>query len=134
MKVHGQKSAEFVQIKCRSWTSLSFVRRLEVRLFQTMHTNFTLTLYSVGKKFIVESVEKSDLEKGILTSSWFPVIVHSSVSEDLRDAFSQSYFSAFILALERGGWDASNEWNELLPKFCFTYAEEFLSNVWKHGP
>ncbi|KAM0148892.1 hypothetical protein ACHAPG_009754 [Botrytis cinerea] len=87
-----------------------------------------------GKKFIVESVEKSDLEKGILTSSWFPVIVHSSVSEDLRDAFSQSYFSAFILALERGGWDASNEWNELLPKFCFTYAEEFLSNVWKHGP
>ncbi|KAF7920984.1 hypothetical protein BELL_0124g00210 [Botrytis elliptica] len=86
-----------------------------------------------GQKFVVESIEKGDLEEGKFTSSWFPVIVHSSVSEDQKDAFSQSYFSAFILALERGGWDASNEWNELLPDFRFTSAEEFLSNIWKHG-
>ncbi|TGO32147.1 hypothetical protein BHYA_0346g00020 [Botrytis hyacinthi] len=85
-----------------------------------------------GQKFVVESIEKSDLEEGRFTSSWFPVIVHPSVPEDQKDAFSQSYFSASILAIERGGWDASNEWNELLPDFRFTSAEEFLSNIWKH--
>ncbi|KAF7881486.1 hypothetical protein EAF00_011855 [Botryotinia globosa] len=55
--------------------------------------------------------------KGRFTSSWFPVIVHPSVPEDQKDAFSQSYFSESILAIERGGWDASKEWNELLPDF-----------------
>lgn len=132
MKAHGQKSAESVPIKCGSWTSLGYVRKLEVRLMQTMGTNFTLTLSYVGQKFVVESVEKSDLEDGRFTSSWFPVIVHPSVPEDQKDAFSQRYFSASILAIERGGWDASKEWNELLPDFRFTSAEEFLSNIWKH--
>ncbi|THV44292.1 hypothetical protein BGAL_0679g00030 [Botrytis galanthina] len=85
-----------------------------------------------GQEFVVESVEKSDLEEGRFTSSWFPVIVHPSVPEDQKDAFSQRYFAASILAIERGGWDASKEWNELLPDFRFTSAEEFLSNIWKH--
>ncbi|KAK6603050.1 NmrA-like family protein [Botrytis cinerea] len=124
-------------VRANQMPVLDFIKLCE-KIRGSSISNYAYELYINAifcrKKFIVESVEKSDLEKGILTSSWFPVIVHSSVSEDLRDAFSQSYFSAFILALERGGWNASNEWNELLPKFCFTYAEEFLSNVWKHGP
>ncbi|TGO27213.1 hypothetical protein BPAE_0045g00100 [Botrytis paeoniae] len=113
-----------------AWPEVSGVRANQVSVLDFIG----LCEKTRGQSFIVESVQKSDLEKGMFTSSRFSVIAHPAVPEDHRDAFSQSYFSAFILALERGGWDASNEWNELLPNFRFTCAEEFLSDVWKHGP
>ncbi|KAF7871775.1 hypothetical protein EAF04_003882 [Stromatinia cepivora] len=79
--------------------------------------------------FVVESAEMRDLELGRFTSSWFPIIDYPAVPEDQRNAFSQRYFAAFILAFERGGWDASNEWSELLLDFQFTGTEEFLSRI-----
>ncbi|KAF7952683.1 hypothetical protein EAE96_005914 [Botrytis aclada] len=45
-----------------------------------------------GKEFVVESVEKSDLEEGRLTSSWFPVIVHLRFQKIEQMLFRRAIF------------------------------------------
>lgn len=69
-----------------------------------------------------------------ITASWLPLIDHPAIPQEQRTAFSQSYFANFILAFEKGAWDASDEWNQRLPDMKFTGAEEFLRKVWEGKP
>ncbi|ESZ93434.1 hypothetical protein SBOR_6176 [Sclerotinia borealis F-4128] len=110
------------------WPEISGIRGNQISILEFI----SLCEKIRGKRFVIESVERADLEEGRFTSSWFPVINHPVIPDDQKSAFSQSYFATFILAMERGGWDASNEWNEFLPEFRFTGAEEFLSKIWKN--
>lgn len=39
-----------------------------------------------------------------------------------------------LLSSSKGAWDSSDEFNQILPEYEFTRAEDFLSKVWEGKP
>ncbi|KAH6975167.1 hypothetical protein BKA56DRAFT_490115 [Ilyonectria sp. MPI-CAGE-AT-0026] len=95
-------------------------------------------LIRLGEKlrgdFTVDKLALEDLEAGELKSSWYPLIDHHGVPEDLRDQMSKGATIEFVRAGAMGTWSVSDEWNRLLPDYRFTSAEEYLTNVWEGKP
>ncbi|KAG9231482.1 nmrA-like family protein-like protein [Amylocarpus encephaloides] len=102
-----------------------------------------------GASFDVVSVTKADLEAGNLTTSWIPTFTHPNVNADElqptspipgqsppdpQDAFSRLVVRGSLLAIHRGVWDVSDEWNRLLPDLKRTSIEDFLDSTWKGKP
>lgn len=84
--------------------------------------------------FTVDKLALEDLEAGELKSSWYPLIDHHSVPEDLRHQMSKGATIEFVRAGAMGTWSVSDEWNRLLPGYRFTSAEEYLTKVWEGKP
>ncbi|KAH6665707.1 nmrA-like family protein-like protein [Halenospora varia] len=98
-----------------------------------------------GKPWTVTHIPHADLESGILKTDWIPTFTHPNVPladlassstipgeapPDPQDAFSRLVVIGSMLAIHRGVWDVSNEWNQLLPEVKMTGVEEFVRGVW----
>jgi hypothetical protein len=87
-----------------------------------------------GGEWDVEYVKSSDVEKGVLDTSWVPEFDHPVIPVDSREEFSRSFVIDFFNAMKRGAWDVSGEWNERFPEYRFVGLEEYLSKAWKGRP
>jgi hypothetical protein len=58
----------------------------------------------------------------------------TAAGENPREAISKHILSGSLLAISRGAWDVSDEWNQLLPEVKFTGIEEFLRPRWIGKP
>ncbi|KAK7190888.1 hypothetical protein DPSP01_007850 [Paraphaeosphaeria sporulosa] len=93
-------------------------------------------LLALGKKlrggdWSVEHVRGEDIENGILTTSWIPIMSHPVIPQDDREAFSKEFVIMFFKGILRGAWDVSKEWNEKFPEYKFTGLEEYLGRAWE---
>lgn len=84
--------------------------------------------------FDVERVSAQDLEDGKLATSWGLEAVHQAVSGDEAAAMLKAVSIGILLSSTKGAWDVSAAWNELLPDYRFTSAEDFLTKVWQGKP
>jgi hypothetical protein len=95
-----------------------------------------------GKLFVVDRLLKEDIERGEMKTSWLPSFSNpnsldfapTAAGEIPREAISKHILSGSLLAISRGAWDVSNEWNQLLPEMKFTGIEEFLRPHWIGKP
>lgn len=84
-----------------------------------------------GEKFVVDNVNIEDLKLGKLTSSWRPMLRHPSFSpEEVRHA-SEQFSIQSLLAIAKGGWEMSDEWNIALPDLQFADLAEVLQASWQ---
>ncbi|KAL4733396.1 hypothetical protein BDV11DRAFT_200198 [Aspergillus similis] len=95
-------------------------------------------LIQLGEKirgpFRVEKVSSKDLSAGELKASWYPVISHPSIPTDRSDEMSKMITTCFLRGVAEGGWHSSHEWNDRLPNYPFTSAEEYLISLWTGKP
>jgi hypothetical protein len=87
-----------------------------------------------GKPFSIEKVKVEDLEAGNLKTSWVPAFSHPSVPKEQWEGYAKAVMIGSLLAMERGAWDVSDEWNKLLPELKLTSIEDFLTGVWNGKP
>ncbi|CAG9936343.1 unnamed protein product [Clonostachys rosea f. rosea IK726] len=87
-----------------------------------------------GEPFSIDKVSIKDLEAGDLKTSWNLEAVHKAVSDEQASSLLKAVSIGILLSSIKGAWDISNEWNELLPDFKFTQAEDFLGTVWEGKP
>ncbi|ETS76627.1 hypothetical protein PFICI_12014 [Pestalotiopsis fici W106-1] len=79
-----------------------------------------------GKKFQVDLLETKDLQAGVLKTDNFSRITLPGVPEEQGEAWSRMATIGLLQSIERGCWDISDEWNQLLPDLKFVKAEELL--------
>ncbi|KIM98295.1 hypothetical protein OIDMADRAFT_56667 [Oidiodendron maius Zn] len=98
-----------------------------------------------GKPFVVDRLSGADVEAGELKSTWIPDFSRPKRSlEEIAqvpaaaglsaDFLARMVVSESLLAISRGAWDVSDEWNQLLPQLKLAGIEEFLRNVWEGKP
>ncbi|CAI6099273.1 unnamed protein product [Clonostachys chloroleuca] len=85
----------------------------------------------LGEPFSIDKVSIKDLEAGDLKTSWNLEAVHKAVSDEQASSLLKAVSIGILLSSTKGAWDISNEWNELLPDFKFTQADDFLGAVWE---
>jgi hypothetical protein len=84
--------------------------------------------------FAIEKLKAQDLESGTWTTSWQPKLDHPSIPPDQVDIFSRIILAGVLLAISADAYNVSDEWNQLLPGYKFTQAEDFLAGVWRGKP
>ncbi|MCJ1306874.1 hypothetical protein MMC25_000518 [Agyrium rufum] len=87
-----------------------------------------------GKPFAVERLKASELEANTFQASWIPKLDHPSIPAELVDMFSRVIVAGILLSFHAEAWHVSDEWNQLLPDYKFTQAEEFLTEHWRGKP
>jgi hypothetical protein len=78
-----------------------------------------------------------DLEAGKLETSWRLGKRHPSFTDDRVNKLEEMLKTVMIgtlLSSAKGAWDVSNAFNELLPDYKFSRAEDFLAGVWEGKP
>lgn len=102
------------------------VRGKSIKVFGISNANL-----NKGEKFVVDNVNIEDLKLGKLTSSWRPMLRHPSFSpEEVRHA-SEQFSIQSLLAIAKGGWEMSDEWNIALPDLQFADLAEVLQASWQ---
>lgn len=79
----------------------------------------------------VERLRLEDVTRGELKASWVPLVEHEAVPEEQREAGSKYVTLEYVRSIAAGAWSVEDDWNQLLPEFKFTGAEEYLEGVWK---
>ncbi|KAH6869767.1 hypothetical protein B0T10DRAFT_593266 [Thelonectria olida] len=92
-------------------------------------------LIALGEKirgpFEVEELKNEDLEARAVKPSWIPKFSHPNVPLEEQDTFAVPLLSGFLLSISAGAWKVTDDaWNERLPDYKFTQAEEFLTGAW----
>ncbi|KAJ5748290.1 uncharacterized protein N7511_009986 [Penicillium nucicola] len=87
-----------------------------------------------GLPFLVERVKAEELKDGTWQTSWVPIVDHPSIPPDQLDVFSRIGVAGILLAFSAKAFVVSDEWNQLLPDYKFTQAEEFLASEWSGKP
>ncbi|KAI8931828.1 hypothetical protein NX059_011465 [Plenodomus lindquistii] len=98
---------------------------------QTTLSAFLSLGESIRGPFKIERLSPEDVAKGVIKSSWYPVIEHSGIPDEYRETMSKAVLGEYIRSLAAGGWSVGNEWNKMLPQVTLTSAEEYLNGVWK---
>ncbi|UPK97495.1 hypothetical protein LCI18_008430 [Fusarium solani-melongenae] len=70
----------------------------------------------------------------VVKSDWKLKIEHPAVGQENAEAWGEMVSRCMLLALQAGEVDCSDEWNQLLPDYQFTRAEEFLAKWWDGKP
>ncbi|PYH88407.1 NAD(P)-binding protein [Aspergillus ellipticus CBS 707.79] len=83
-----------------------------------------------GGRFAVETIKAGQARLGRLTASWYPVMGHSTIPEEVRAASAKIFTAKTVASIYQGTWRVSDEWNRLLPEYRFTGVEEFLRKWW----
>ncbi|KAI2615531.1 NAD(P)-binding protein [Hypoxylon sp. NC1633] len=85
---------------------------------------------SIGKPFTINWLNKSDLEAEKRTTEHMQGFdLHNSSPEQLG-AFLQWATRGILLAVTRGVYDVTDEWNKILPDYEFTQVEDFVKKLW----
>ncbi|KAK4040021.1 hypothetical protein C8A01DRAFT_35988 [Parachaetomium inaequale] len=85
-----------------------------------------------GGTFKVERLQADDLNSGVVKSSWIPRPDHPSFTPEQIEALAERLTAGILLGISVGAASVSDEWNQLLPDYKFTKAEDFLAEAW-HG-
>ncbi|KAL6354237.1 hypothetical protein LRP88_12571 [Fusarium phalaenopsidis] len=84
-----------------------------------------------GEPFTIEWLKMEDLAAGELKTDNYPRIDLPSTPKDQVEAFSKMAVMGVLIAMTRGVWTVSDEWNKIFPDYKFTGVEELLKEVWK---
>ncbi|KAI9896771.1 hypothetical protein N3K66_007793 [Trichothecium roseum] len=86
---------------------------------------------SIGKPFEVEWLKLQDLEAELQAPqpADADLDIHNSSPEKL-DAFLKWATRAILVAVTRGAYHISDEWNKLLPDYKFTQVEDLVREHW----
>ncbi|EAT87278.1 hypothetical protein SNOG_04887 [Parastagonospora nodorum SN15] len=84
-----------------------------------------------GGEWSVEYVKSEDVQRGELKTSWVPVFDHPIIPVESREEFSKTFVIEFFVAMGRGAWGVSDEFNKRFPEYKFTGVEEYLSKAWE---
>ncbi|KAK4151995.1 hypothetical protein C8A00DRAFT_16647 [Chaetomidium leptoderma] len=87
-----------------------------------------------GGSFHVERLKADDLQAGVVKSSWVPKAEHPSFTPEQREAFTMQLTAGIVLGMSAEAFSVSDEWNQLLPDYTFTKAEDFLVDAWRGKP
>lgn len=106
-----------------------------IGMYPSFHSNAnrtkSLTAQLTGKPFEVEWLKLQDLEAELKAPQ--PVDadldIHNSSPEKL-DAFLKWATRAILVAVTRGAYHISDEWNKLLPDYKFTQVEDLVREHW----
>ncbi|KAI1076593.1 hypothetical protein F5B20DRAFT_584016 [Whalleya microplaca] len=83
-----------------------------------------------GKPFTVDWLKMEDLEAGVITTDRYTRVKLPFISEDQVEAFSKMANIGILIAIHRGVWTVTDEWNQLLPDYEFIKVEELLTELW----
>ncbi|KAF4460225.1 2`-hydroxyisoflavone reductase [Fusarium albosuccineum] len=86
-----------------------------------------------GKPFKMEWLKQEDLEAGELKTDLYPRIALPSIPKDQVESFSKMAMTGILLAMRRGVWTVSDEWNQLLPDYESTTVEALLTKAHSLG-
>ncbi|KAK3297322.1 uncharacterized protein B0H64DRAFT_423529 [Chaetomium fimeti] len=87
-----------------------------------------------GGTFNVERLKADDLKAGMVKSTWIPTPDHPSFTPEQISEFAERMTAGVVLGISVGGLSVSDEWNQLLPDYKFTKAEDFLAEAWRDKP
>ncbi|KAH7143719.1 hypothetical protein EDB81DRAFT_796224 [Dactylonectria macrodidyma] len=82
------------------------------------------------RKFKVDKVSYEAAKAGTAELPWCPQLTHKGVPPEMRTAVSNHITLAYMTSLAEGAWSVSDDWNQLLPDYAFSSAEEYLRKVW----
>ncbi|KAJ4248818.1 hypothetical protein NW762_012656 [Fusarium torreyae] len=84
------------------------------------------------KPFTIDWLKLEDLAAGELKTNNYPRLPLPSIPKDQIEPFSKMVVIGTLISFHRGVWTVSDEWNQLLPDYKFTQANDLLEKVWKH--
>ncbi|KAK7755000.1 hypothetical protein SLS62_003084 [Diatrype stigma] len=85
---------------------------------------------AIGRPFTVRWLKKADLEAEKRDSSGMGDFdLHTLTPEQMKD-FLDFATRGILLAMSRGVYAVSDEWNRLLPDYQFTQVEDYVKKVW----
>ncbi|CAM1511836.1 Fc.00g093490.m01.CDS01 [Cosmosporella sp. VM-42] len=87
-----------------------------------------------GGSFAIERLKAEDLKAGQLKASWIPKAARRDFPAEQLEAISTMIVSGVLMGISAGALQVSDEWNQLLPEYKLTQAEEFLAKAWKGKP
>jgi hypothetical protein len=70
----------------------------------------------------------------VVKSSWYPRPDHPSFTPEQAEALAERLTAGIVLGISVGAASVSDEWNQLLPDYKFTKAEDFLAEAWRGKP
>ncbi|KIH87877.1 hypothetical protein SPBR_05111 [Sporothrix brasiliensis 5110] len=76
----------------------------------------------------VDLADEAVLAQGKLDLA-MPKLMHPSIPDDLRDQWHAPVWSGSLLATARGAWNASDEWNQLLPDIKMSTVDDFIEAI-----
>ncbi|KAF4981527.1 hypothetical protein FZEAL_2676 [Fusarium zealandicum] len=84
-----------------------------------------------GRPLEIEWLKQEDLMAGELKTNNYSRLDMPSATQDQIEAFSKTVTIGVLLAINRGAWTVSDEWNRIFPDYQFTQVEEFVDRFWK---
>ena len=71
------------------------------------------------------------IKAGVVNTSWLPTVDHPGIPQEHVEALAPTLVASMLLAILSDALNVTDEWNQLLPDYKFTQAEEFLGQAWK---
>lgn len=88
-------------------------------------------------KFQIDRLSYDAAKKGTAETTWYPLLEHPSIPSDIPAdtliALSKKVHMAYAVSFAEGAWSVSDEWNQLLPEYQFTSAEQYLRRAWSEA-
>jgi hypothetical protein len=79
-------------------------------------------------------VQSDDLKRGVVKTTWLPKPDHPAIPAEQVEELAAGMVAGMLLAISVGAMSVSDEWNNLLPDYRFTGAEDFLTQAWSGKP
>jgi hypothetical protein len=79
-------------------------------------------------------VQLDDLKTGNIDLPWRFERRHQGIKEEEAEYMAKQIVIGVLLSSLEGGWDVSDELNQLFPDYEYTKIEDFLSEVWSGKP
>ncbi|KAI1483509.1 NAD(P)-binding protein [Daldinia eschscholtzii] len=84
----------------------------------------------IGKPLKVHWLKKENLEAQIRETGDLSLPDLRTATPEQVGAFLQAAPARILIAISRGAYDVTDEWNKILPDYKFTRLEDFLTTVW----
>ncbi|KAI1472630.1 NAD(P)-binding protein [Daldinia caldariorum] len=85
---------------------------------------------AIGRPIKVHLLKEQDLEAEIRNAGAFSVPDLRIATPEQAGAFMHAVPARLLIAIHRGAYDITDEWNKLLPDYKFTQLEDFLKSAW----
>ncbi|KAH8694620.1 hypothetical protein BGZ61DRAFT_352574 [Ilyonectria robusta] len=83
-----------------------------------------------GKPFVVDWLKMEDLQAGIVKTDRYARLDIPSIPKDHIEAFSKMATAGILIAMSKGVWTVSDEWNKIFPDYEFEQVDTFLKKLW----